>query len=276
MQYYRPNSGIPPAVKTLIIINVVMYLLTLLLARITEPPIQLTRILGLYLPGSDHWGIWQYVTHMFMHGNFSHLFFNMFALFMFGRILESVWGSKRFLIFYFVCGIGAALFNSLIGGIDVLHMHRLFEAFQAAPDAGTLAEFMRSHPLDPMSTQRVDILIDQWFSDEKNPAYIVQGTAYFEQIMRLYTNIPMVGASGAIFGILLAFGMLFPNTELFLFFVPVPIKAKYFVLGYGFLELWLGFQNNPGDNVAHFAHLGGMIFGFFLVRYWNKHRKTFY
>ena len=102
------------------------------------------------------------------------------------------------------------------------------------------------------------------------------GKQLFQQIVELKVNIPMIGASGAIFGILLAFGMLFPNTELYLMFIPIPIKAKYFVLGYGLLEFYLGLQNNAGDNVAHFAHLGGMLFGFILIKYWNKNRKKFY
>jgi rhomboid family protein len=118
--------------------------------------------------------------------------------------------------------------------------------------------------------------VDNWTNNPDSQQYIVAGKQLFRQIVELKVNVPMIGASGAIFGILLAFGMLFPNTELYLMFIPIPIKAKYFVLGYGLLELFLGMQNSATDNVAHFAHLGGMLFGFFMVKYWSKNRRRFY
>lgn len=285
MQNYRPYSGIPPAVKTLIILNVVMYFLTVFIGQRFD--IDLTKILGLHLPQSTYWAPWQYVTHMFMHGGaefllkgrifegLSHLFFNMFALFMFGRILETVWGSKRFLIFYFVCGIGAGLLNSLIGWFEIQRLIEQYEVFKAAPNPALLSDFVQSQ-LGEGASPWVWQEVDAWTNNPDVQQYMLQGQAIFKQILDWKMNVSMVGASGAIFGILLAFGMLFPNTELYLMFVPIPIKAKYFVIGYGILELYLGLQNSASDNVAHFAHLGGMLFGFILLKYWSKNRKKFY
>jgi membrane associated rhomboid family serine protease len=231
-------------------------------------------LLGLHLPQSVFWRPWQYVTHMFMHGSFGHLFFNMFALFMFGRILESVWGTQRFLIFYFVCGIGAGLLNSAVGWLEIHRLMEQYYAFQNAPSPALLAQLVERQLGHP--AQWVWEVVDNWTNNPDSQQYIVAGKQLFRQIVELKVNVPMIGASGAIFGILLAFGMLFPNTELYLMFIPIPIKAKYFVLGYGLLELFLGMQNSATDNVAHFAHLGGMLFGFFMVKYWSKNRRRFY
>ena len=272
MQNYRPFSGITPAVKILIIINVVMYFLSMFIDQRLH--IDTANLLGLHLPQSHYWGIWQYITHMFMHGSISHLFFNMFALFMFGRILESVWGTRRFLIFYFVCGIGAGALNSLVGWIEIHRMLEQYAAFKTTPDPNLLADFVNSQIGRPAAW--VWETIDNWIDNPNSTAYAEAGKELFKRIIDLKVNVPMIGASGAIFGILLAFGMLFPNSELYLMFIPIPIKAKYFVLGYGLLEVFLGLQNSATDNVAHFAHLGGMLFGFILIEYWSKNRKKFY
>lgn len=272
MQNYRPFSGITPAVKTLIIINVVMYFLSMFMEQ--RMGIDINNLLGLHLPQSQYWQPWQYITHMFMHGSLSHLFFNMFALFMFGRILESVWGSKRFLVFYFVCGIGAGVLNSAVGWFEVHRLLEQYEAFKNHPDPALLSDFINSQLGHPKSW--VWEVVDNWINNPNSTQYAETGKQLFRQIINLKVNVPMIGASGAIFGILLAFGMLFPNTPLYLMFVPIPIKAKYFVIGYGLLEVFLGLQNSAADNVAHFAHLGGMLFGFILVKYWGKNRNSFY
>ncbi|MEG1949964.1 MAG: rhomboid family intramembrane serine protease [Odoribacter sp.] len=272
MQSYRPFSGITPAVKMLLILNVVMYFLAMFLDRNFH--IDTADMLGLHLPQSFFWNPWQYVTHMFMHGSISHLFFNMFALFMFGRILESVWGSRRFLIFYFVCGIGAGTLNSLIGWFEVHRLLEQYQAFKSAPSPELLSEFVKNQVANPASW--VWEVIDSWINQPNSQEYIQAGEVLFQRIIDAKINVPMIGASGAIFGILLAFGMLFPNTELYLMFIPIPIKAKYFVLGYGLIELFLGFQNSASDNVAHFAHLGGMLFGYILLKYWGRKSKKFY
>ena len=215
-------SSIPPVTKNLIIINLLFWLAEIVLPRVG---IDLVKYLGLHYFAASDFNAVQLVTYMFMHdpGSFGHVFFNMFSVFMFGRTLEMVWGSKRFLIYYLTTGIGAGLVQ------EVTWFFSLRDAIDAT---------------------------------------IVQ--AGWETTRTLLNNVITIGASGAVFGILLAFGMLFPNAELFIMFIPIPVKAKYFVIFYGIVELFLGVGNFSGDNIAHFAHLGGMLFGFFLIRYWKK------
>ncbi len=245
MNYRSGFNSIPPVVKNLIIINVLMLLATFVLERVG---IDLYTYLGLYFPLSEKFRLHQIFTHMFMHGGLTHLFFNMFALYMFGRVLESVWGPKRFLIFYLVTGIGAAVLHSLVNFIEYKHVTSQISPEQVAyvKEAG----------------------YNLW-TEGKNFSDPLLGK------LNMVLNTPTVGASGAVFGILLGFGMLFPNTQLMLLFPPIPIKAKYFVIGYGAIELYLGISQ-PGSNVAHFAHLGGMLFGYFMIKYWNKNSKRFY
>ena len=242
----RYNANFPPVVKNIIILSTLMLLITWVMAG--SFGIDLTRYLAFYYPGSKYFQPYQFVTHLFMHAGLMHLFFNMFALWMFGRVLENVWGSKRFFIFYFVTGIGAATIYTLV---------RWFE-FTAL-----------KHQMAPEQLQIVLQQGAQILRNNQNFTDPLMGK------MNLFLNTPVVGASGAVFGVLLGFGMLFPNTQLMLLFPPIPIKAKYFVIGYGALELYLALAQ-PGSNVAHVAHLGGMLFGYFMVKYWNKNRTTFY
>ncbi len=244
--YGRGFMALPPVVKNLILINVVM-----LIADFTAKSVfrvDLTTILGLYFPKSDQFMPLQIITHMFMHANFMHLFFNMFALYMFGGILENVWGPKRFLIYYMVCGLGAAFVHE------------------------TVIMFQYNKLVNAISPDNLQVVI------ANGAAVLNEGKQYADVAMRdlqMLLNIPTVGASGAIFGVLLAFGVLFPNTQLMLLFPPIPIKAKYFVIGYGAIELWLA-VTQPGSNIAHAAHLGGMLFGYILIRYWRKTTTTLY
>lgn len=274
MNNYRPFAGITPAVKVIIIINVIIFLVINIMGQKSD--IDLVNILGLHLPQSQYFHIYQYITHMFTQEGLTHMFFNMFAVFMFGRILESVWGTKRFVIYYFVTGLGAAVLHSLVSWYGLHNMQEQFYAFQSTPDPGIFAEFVRSHVSNPRLISQLMQFVDTWNQAPGNTQLVGQAEYYMQGIIQAYTNIPTIGASGAVFGILLAFGMLFPNTELFLMFIPIPIKAKYFVLLYGAAELFFGLQNSPTDNVAHFAHLGGMLFGFFLILYWRKSSKRFY
>jgi len=179
---------------------------------------------------------------MFMHGGFSHILFNMFALWMFGNTLENVWGGKRFLNYYLITGIGAGVVQVLVAYIRI-----------TALQTGISPE-----ELQMVYTEGYDVL-------QKGMNYQNEAMAS----LNLIINTPTVGASGAVFGILLAFGMMFPNSVIYLYFA-IPIKAKYFVILYGAIELYSGIANSAGDNVAHFAHLGGMVFGFFLIQYWKK------
>lgn len=246
MQNFRPNFGsIPPVVKNLIIINVLMLLATYIMSM---RGVELARILGLHFFASPQFEPYQIVSHMFMHGGFTHLLFNMFALWMFGRILESVWGPRRFFIYYFVTGLGAAALHTFVNFIE----------YQSV--------------VSKMTPEQIDLVV------QNGTSIWMQGKNYTDPLMgklNVLLNVPTVGASGAVFGVLLGFGMLFPNTQLMLLFPPIPIKAKYFVIGYGLIELYLGLAR-PGSNVAHFAHLGGMLFGYLLIRYWNKNTNNFY
>ncbi len=243
---YRPNlNNIPPVVKNLIIINVLFYVATYILDL---KGIRLSSYLGLYFPISENFRLHQIFTHMFMHGSLMHIFFNMYALYMFGRVLESVWGPKRFLLYYLITGIGAAILHSFVNFLE-------YESL-----------------INKMSPETIE------YVKTEGPRLWNEGKNFSDNLagkLNMLLNIPTVGASGAVFGLLLAFGMLFPNTQLMLLFPPIPIKAKYFVMGYGAIELYLGFSH-PGSNIAHFAHLGGMLFGFILIKYWQKNSNKFY
>jgi len=245
--YGRGILGLPPVVKNIIMINVLMILAYY--AANSVFGIDLNSLLGLYFPKSEMFKPVQILTHMFMHANFfPHLFFNMYALFIFGPILENVWGPKRFFIFYMVCGLGAAF----------THESVIF--------------FQYNHLVQSLSPENVQAVISE------GTAYFHQGKVFTDpdmQGLQILLNTPTVGASGAIFGVLLAFGVLFPNTQLMLLIPPLPIKAKYLVLGYGALELILA-VTQPGSDIAHAAHLGGMLFGYILIRYWRKTTNTLY
>lgn len=271
MYQYRPVfSSTPPVVKNLIIINVLLLLATWVMDKMG---IDLTTMLGLHYPASEKFRLYQIITHMFMHGGIAHLFFNMFALWMFGRVLENVWGPRRFLIYYFVTGLGAVALHTFVNYIDISSMQRTIDAFANTPSPEILDKFVKQN-LPNASTQVRDF-INSWYNNPSDSGFALEGQNLMERILLLKIDIPTVGASGAVYGVLLAFGMLFPNTQLMLLFPPIPIKAKYFVMGYGALELYLGLTQ-PGSSIAHFAHLGGMLFGFFLIRFWNKTTKSFY
>ena len=223
---FRGNSilgSMPPVVKNLLLVNVLMYLITIITGNF------MYENFALFYFESPLFKPYQLVTHMFMHGGFTHILFNMYTLYIFGCVLERVWGSQKFLFYYFVTGIGAAL----------LHMGVMWVQLQ-----GYIADY--------------------------NAGDMFAGT----QIQALLST-PTVGASGAIYGLLLAYGMLFPDNIMQLIFPPVALKAKWFVIIFGALELLLGLSGR-GGNVAHFAHLGGMIFGFFLILYWKKNNRMYY
>ena len=272
MNQFRPTSAfsIPPVVKNLILINIVMLAATWALGSMG---IDLTEKLGLHYIGSPLFRPYQFITHMFMHGGFTHLLFNMFALYMFGKILEMVWGPKRFLIYFFVTGLGAAVLHSFVTYLEMSSMQRAASAFLNTPSPELLAVFVKSNLGHPASW--ITDLVNSWSDSPNNPIMIQKGTEVVQSILQMRINIPTVGASGAVFGILLAFGYLFPNTELMLLFPPIPIKAKYFVIGYGAIEVYFAItQSNSG--IAHFAHLGGMLFGFILLKYWGENSRNFY
>ena len=217
MSDYRPQSFrfLPPVVKHLLIINIILFLLD---STLKNFGINLIRHFGLYYPLSENFLPTQYFTYLFMHGSFMHLFFNMFALWMFGYTLENAWGSKRFLFFFLFCGIGAGLIQNVVVAYEVWNFTQ--------------------QGYNPIS------------------------------VARYMNNAVVIGASGSVYGILLAFGMMYPNLRIYVYFL-FPVKAKYFVFFLGLLALFSGF-GGTGGNIAHFAHLGGMLFGFILIMYWRR------
>jgi len=241
MRPNNPFAGLPVVVKNLLIINVIVFLIKFTgLGNIGGT--DMDTWFGLHYFSSPLFKPWQLITHMFMHGSFMHLALNMLGLYMLAPPLEYKWGSQRFLTFYMVTGIGAAL---LYSGVHAIEYYQLADVVGAEGIALVKRE---------------------------GPALWAQGQNYSDvdlgRVNSIF-NIPMVGASGAIYGVLLAFGMTFPNTELMMFPLPIPIKAKYFVLILGGISIYNTLQANPNDNVAHLAHLGGMLVGFILIRSWR-------
>ena len=275
-QFRSQLSQIPTVTKNLIIINVIMLFATYVAE---QSGISLTRLFGLHYPASEFFKPFQFLSHLFMHGGLTHLFFNMFALFMFGRVLESVWGPRRFLVFYFVTGLGAAALHTFVNYIEIAPMANAINAFTNTPTPELFASFINKYQntIQHMGFNRSAIMefSAQWFDAASVPSFENEAINFMDKLLQTRMNIPTVGASGAVFGVLLGFGMLFPNTQLYMMFIPVPIKAKYFVIGYGVLELVQGLSMS-GSNIAHFAHLGGMLFGFILIKYWNKNSSNFY
>jgi membrane associated rhomboid family serine protease len=207
---------------------------------------------------------------MFLHGSFPHVMMNMFALWMFGYLLENVWGPKRFLTYYMVTGIGAGIIQTFVHWIDISSIQAAANTYAANPSLDGFIGFVKHHyPRYYESEGTLNSFISEWSIAKNAPGYASQSIDYVNQLLKLQMDVPTVGASGAVYGILLAFGMMFPNMLVYIYFL-FPIKAKWIVIIYGALELYSGISNNPSDNVAHFAHLGGMIFGFFLIIYWKK------
>lgn len=225
-----PFANITPVVKNLLIINILFFIGTYSVGKFIPNIIEL---LPAYYIGSPKFRLWEIITYMFMHGGFTHIFFNMFALFSFGPILEYAMGSKKFFNFYFLCGIGGVICHMLVLAYQV---HAITGGFIIA-----------------------------------NPELDSTYNQYGEQAQKLFSayNGQIVGASAAVFGLLVAFGMMYPNLELMIMFIPVPVKAKYIIPVYIVIELFLGYEQYSWDNVAHFAHLGGALIGYIMVKIWR-------
>ncbi|MCX6307027.1 MAG: rhomboid family intramembrane serine protease [Bacteroidetes bacterium] len=269
-QQYSPAGFnlLPPVVKNLLIINGLFYLATISFESAFG--IDLVNLLGLHYFQSDLFRPYQFVSYMFMHSSIPHVVWNMFALWMFGYLLENVWGSKRFLIYYIVTGMGAAVIQMLVHWIDISAVQSAAHAYAANPTLDGFVGFIRHYyPGYYEAEGTLKSFIGEWSLAKNSPGYSSQSLDYINQLLKLQMDVPTVGASGAVYGILLAFGMMFPNMLVYVYFL-FPIKAKWIVIIYGAFELFSGISNNPNDNVAHFAHLGGMIFGFFLILYWKK------
>ena len=281
----RPSSFqiLPPVIKNILIINILFLFADFVLGK--SFGINIGDVFGLHFFFSPKFRIYQIITYLFIHADFFHLLSNMFSLWMFGAVLENYWGPKRFLTFYLVTGIGAAITHYAVYFYQVYPLIHDVNNLMANADtlnSSDLVELFRSGHLmiTPEMKENFNGFFSQFQSLEQQGQHHQMAsliTDFFSNYKEEVYKLPVVvGASGAIFGLLLAFGMLFPNTMIYIYFA-IPIKAKYFVLFYGLMELGSGVWNNPGDNVAHFAHLGGMLFGFFLIKAWNKtNRQNFY
>lgn len=237
------NIYIPPVVKNLLIINVLFFVASYLLTTL-----HLDDRLAVYYFDSPKFEIWQPISYMFMHGGIAHIFFNMFALYSFGSLLESRWGGKKFIIFYFITGLGAL---ALQWAVQAYEVHQIIGSATNNGKINLTALFQGEFNTDQLSMKQAITLRSIYFGG-------------------------MVGASGAIFGLLVAFGMLYPNAELLIMFIPVPVKAKYIIPIYILVELSLGVAQFEGDSIAHYAHLGGALIGFILVKIWKDKNDTFY
>ncbi len=268
-----PFGSITPVVKNLLIINVIVFIAAMVIQQ--KFGLAIEQYLGLHIPSAEQFKPHQLITYMFLHANFQHIFFNMFALFMFGRMLEMVWGQKHFMIYYFVTGIGAALIHVLVHYIEIMPVINAVNYYINNPLHENLQYLIDNH----FQLRSQQMLLEYESFRESYNSLINQDTEKAVSLARQYLSgyktdflnaHITIGASGAVFGILLAFGMLFPDTRLMLLFPPIPIRAKYFVIGYGILTLFMGVANFQFDNVAHFAHLGGMLFGYIIIKYWQK------
>ncbi len=250
---FQMFNNIPAVTKNLLIVNILFYFASILLSK---GEIDLFNTLGAHYIGTPLFEPYQIITHFFMHApDFFHILFNMLMLVMFGSHLERIWGAKRFFVFYIASAIGAfALYNG-IGVFQIMELKS--KLIQNGYNIAELNDNLMNNRLSNITLLTADS--NQLISD------------YYVKI-----RVPMLGASGAIFGIMAAFAYLFPNTELMLLFPPIPIKAKFLIGGYFALEVFLSLKETAGDNIAHLAHVGGAIVGFILVFIWNRNKKTFY
>ncbi len=272
---YRPSSFklLPDVVKNLLIINGLLFLATY--AFDLRFHFDLTDYLGLHYFEAEKFRPWQFVTYMFMHGGFTHIALNMFALWMFGSSMENIWGPKRFLTFYIFTGLGAALTHYLVVYYELKPVLDAISAYNEHPSAIAFKAFLDDPKLFSLGIENVHYNYQE-FVGKYNELLVTDASAaqqlsidFMQQYKVDFLNAPVVvGASGAVFGLLLAFGMTFPNNIIYVYFA-IPMKAKYFVMLYGAIELYSGISNST-DNVAHFAHLGGMLFGILMILYWRK------
>ncbi|OHX66584.1 rhomboid family intramembrane serine protease [Flammeovirga pacifica] len=269
------NFQLTPYVKGILIINLIVFGLANLIPVIeTADGLPLNRVvafLGYHYPKSDYFEIFQPITYMFTHTGFRHIFSNMFALVIFGPMLENVMGPKRFLTLYMICGIGGGALYGLTNFYEMHNMEVDAAAFITNSSPENLTTFFEHHANYYLRNTEIGEFVLEDYPEhyQSHPEIQEQAITYVRQLTMMNFNTPMIGASGAIFGILFTFAYLFPNLRLMLLFPPIPMKAKYLVGGYILFEVYELMQNNPGDNVAHLAHLGGALFAFILMKRWK-------
>ncbi|MHA7877950.1 MAG: rhomboid family intramembrane serine protease [Bacteroidota bacterium] len=233
--------------------------------------LNLTGVLGLRCVLSDYFRPYQFLTHLFVHVNLSHLLSNMVALLMLGPMLEYTLNARRFIIFYIITGLGASVLYASIQYLEMHNLAQLCRDYWNQPNPEHFVSYLKRFP--PHIYSGLYSFITAFFEHPERVAYITESKEIVRQLYTLKVNMPTVGASGSIFGIFMAFAMLFPNVRLFLFFIPIPIKAKYVIAIYGIYELYAGVSDNPTDNVAHFAHLGGVLFAYLFIKWWKKRQE---
>jgi membrane associated rhomboid family serine protease len=258
--------NLTPMVRNLLLLNVVIFILQ-------EQNLTFMAYLSLRPFQSDLFMPHQFLTYMFLHGSWGHLFSNMLGLFIFGPLLEQFWGTKRFLFFYLFTGVGAGFLHSGATYFEVNQIREATELYLQDPTPQKFVSYISKYASQLYNSNFE--FVNSFQENPTSPEYIKETKDFARQYYSQRSSVPTVGASGAIFGILMAFGLLFPNTEILLYFL-FPIKAKYFVALYGLYEIYAGFQQAPGDSVAHFAHIGGMLFAYILIRYWGSQRNRFY
>jgi membrane associated rhomboid family serine protease len=259
---------ITPIVKMLLFLNIATFCAQNLLQ------LDLIDILGLRCVLSDYFRPYQFLTHLFVHASFGHLFNNMFALATFGPILEQTLNSKKFATFYLITGLGSAALYAAIQYFEVSKLGDLYHTYLKQSDPESFVAYLNHFPHNTYHS--LYSFISAFFKHPDDLAYITKSKTIISQLYTLKVDMPTVGASGSVFGIFMAFAMLFPNAELFLFlFIPFPIKAKYVIALYGIYEIYAGIQGNPADNVAHFAHLGGILFAYLFIRWWKEQRHHY-
>jgi membrane associated rhomboid family serine protease len=276
MSEFRPGRFeiLPTVIKNLLIINGLVFLAQNTLGGSLGEN-RINDLFALHYWGSDLFKPHQFITHLFMHATVGHLFMNMFTLWMFGATLENIWGPKRFLIFYMVCGLGAALCHMGVLTYENVRLAQDAKAFLNDPTIANFRILDNRYDLDS-GTFLAEGTKNIFYQFPNDPGVIDTTKAFVHQFAQAYPNTATLGASGAVFGLLFAFGYLFPNNLIYLYFL-FPLKAKYFVGILILLELYSGIQNSAGDNVAHFAHLGGVLFSYLLLRIWNRrNRRHFY
>ena len=258
--------NLTPAAKNILILNGIIFIFT---------SNYIIESFGLRYIFSDNFQPYQFLTYMWIHAGFGHLFSNMFAVIVFAPILERVWGSRKFFIFYLITGVGAGVLYTGVNFVENFNLENKVLRYVSQPSPDAFRKLFLDEGKEYYN--QVYNFIEEEYSinptSSKNKDKSIQ---YAYDLLNAKTDIPMVGASGAVFGILLAFAMLFPNMQLMLLIPPIPIKAKYLVLVYGFYELWSEFNRMPGDNVAHLAHLGGMLIAYIILRYWKNKYGSYY
>ena len=258
--------NLTPAAKNILILNGIIFIFT---------SNYIIESFGLRYILSDNFQPYQFLTYMWIHAGFGHLFSNMFAVIVFAPILERVWGSRKFFIFYLITGVGAGVLYTGVNFIENFNLENKILRYVSQPSPEAFRKLFLDEGKEYYN-QVYNFIEEEYSTNPTSSKNKDKSIQYAYDLLNAKTDIPMVGASGAVFGILLAFAMLFPNMQLMLLIPPIPIKAKYLVLVYGFYELWSEFNRMPGDNVAHLAHLGGMLIAYIILRYWKNKYGTYY